>query len=137
MHVINWNSKFNTGIEDIDMQHKALVEIFQTMEDNYGDENFGPTILFMKDYAEIHFATEEKLMIETQFPLYDAHRKLHDEFINVTEEYAERFLEGNVSSKEVTDFLFTWIVNHIVGTDAKTLVPHLLKIKEKNEPQSL
>jgi len=123
-----------TGIEEIDRQHKKLFEIAEKL---YQAKSGNPEMLNQKiavtarellDYAKIHFATEERMMEEAGFEGYAEHKKIHSMFAEKAEAYQARIDERSDDvflAMEIMNFLIDWIVDHISVTD-KEYVPYIL-----------
>ena len=84
---IEWEPRFDVGIEIIDKQHHKLVAIINKLHmavsTGHRDKDFIPSIISeLVSYTVEHFQTEEKLQIGTQYPGLEQHRAQHREFIN-------------------------------------------------------
>ena len=131
MALINWTEKFNTNIPTIDFQHKKLVNLindfYQNIRNRSNDENIATLIEGMKNYLIMHFKTEEEFMQSTSYPNYKLHKMEHDSFIAKVANLEEKFKSGQlILSFEITDFLKTWIKDHILGTDMQ-YINHFIK----------
>lgn len=126
MKKIEWNEKFNVNVKQIDKQHKRLIAIINCLiieDDNEPapePETVFDVIDEMMQYLSYHFDTEEKYMRDCGYPEYEAHKQQHDFFKKETLEYITRISEGNLDiSDEILQFLTTWLIGHIIGSDAK------------------
>lgn len=131
MSCIEWTKAFQTGINEIDTHHQQLFQILNTLYDNRDGsatqrrEVVGVSLIQLRDYARYHFAAEERLMREFQFPGYEEHQREHEKFtIRVGEFLVEYRHAGKTLSTETFEFLNDWIITHIQGTDKK-YVPYL------------
>jgi hemerythrin len=72
----------------------------------------------MRRYAQEHFKTEELAMSDTAYPARNSHMIEHDAFIERMLDF-ERDLgrAGSVSAKEIWEFLWRWLREHIQETD--------------------
>jgi hemerythrin len=131
--LISWNKKFETGIEEIDRQHKNLFAIAERLyEAKKGDgENLGlridKTAEELLEYTEIHFKTEESLMEKCNYAGLSEHKRIHSKFKETAIEYKIRIKErrGDLFlAMEMMNFLIDWIVVHVSVTD-KEYVPYL------------
>jgi len=124
MAFLNWNDSLSVKIDSIDEQHKKLIELinmfYEQVSHRTNNENISILIKGMKDYTQMHFDNEEKLMKQFNYPEYLAHKKEHDLFISKVASVEEKFNSGKaVLSFEITSFLKEWIKNHIQGSDKK------------------
>ena len=74
------------------------------------------------EHVHKHFANEERLMQEYDFPSYDMHKTAHDMFL-LDLEYAMRPWKESGDMKKIINFIFKtpeWIVLHVNTVDAPT-----------------
>ena len=122
MALLNWDSSLSVSIDSIDNQHKKLFDLINDFYDNItkkaNRENVLSLVQGMKKYTEMHFSTEEKYMTQFNYANLKEHQKEHYEFIAKVGELEDRIKNGRiVVSVEVTNFLKSWIKNHIQTTD--------------------
>src|SRR6056297_1021189 len=124
--LVSWNSKMETGIDEIDRQHKRLFEIAEKLyEAKNGDPerlNIGiaATTEELLDYAEIHFDTEERMMDKAGFEGYADHKIVHRAFQKKARAYQARINERTEDvflAMEIMNFLIDWIIDHISVKD--------------------
>ena len=117
-----WTEEMSVHVTSIDDQHKRLIEmtnaLYRQMKDRAGRDAQRQTIAEMADYAVTHFRHEEQLMRRAQFPGYEGHIKLHEEFTARVAELKRR-ADGNgfILTMEIMGFLRDWWKKHIMGTD--------------------
>lgn len=119
-----WNEKYNTGIKEIDDQHKVLVKILNRLYESFIDrttnEKLKEVIQEMSKYTEYHFGVEEKYFKEFNYPNTDEHVAEHQSFIEKIKVFQEDMEEGKVSvTFQLMNFLRSWLIEHINGTDKK------------------
>jgi len=121
-----WAKSLETGNTVIDSQHKQLFTELTNLFDAYrsGKEQQGieKTLEFMKTYVLKHFADEEKLQEEHNYPEYIAHKKLHDEFKDVVQTFVAKLSQSGPTDDfflEVYTVFHEWLVNHIKIEDLK------------------
>jgi len=116
-----WQNDLNTGIEEIDSQHKRIVEMINHLYDaeKKGDKNeIREVLVDLVDYTQSHFAFEETLMEDAGYRFSRAHKKVHELFIRRVEEYRMRFDAGENIVQELRDTLSRWLFRHIRSEDA-------------------
>ena len=122
-----WNSSFETGVNEIDDQHRILVNTLNEASTRLA-ENSSPEFLEkitrdLLSYALYHFETEETLMKAYGYDEapgseasrhVDQHRGFSARVVAVREG-----LKGGVvpDRDELLSFLNNWLVNHILNTD--------------------
>ena len=122
--LVKWSSTFSVGVKIIDEQHKGLLDLvndmFNHVSENHADENeyFKDVIQQAVQYVKVHFSTEEKIMVHTNFPGYAEHKKAHDSFVLVVVENIKNFEAGKrFVLLDFTKFLKEWILTHIAFMD--------------------
>jgi len=124
--VISWSEDYELGNDFVDSQHKRLFELVNNIG-NYCNEGrdintLSETLDFLLQYTVQHFSDEEALQLKYNFPEYEYHKKLHEEFeATVIEKVTEFKTKGSTRDLKntVNDFVITWLVNHILKEDMK------------------
>jgi len=124
--VIEWSEDYELGNDFVDSQHKRLFELVgnigKTCLDGGDVNTLNETLDFLLKYAVQHFNDEESLQIEHNFPGYEYHKKLHEEFKTKVSEKVSEFKEkGSTEDLRVTvnEFIMEWLVYHILTEDMK------------------
>ena len=80
---VEWSDVLSVGIEEIDAQHKVLVdlvnEMHQAIHQRRGSDAVREILAQLADYTRIHFAVEESLMRILGYPGYDDHKAEQEE----------------------------------------------------------
>jgi len=127
-----WNDSFSVGVASIDDQHKVLVtminELFEACKQGVmeADMAFLEIIKGALDYAETHFADEEDLLYEANYPHLDEQKDQHETFVAEVQKTIEEFEAGNLEPIYLARFLKNWLLNHIAVFDKK-YTPYLVK----------
>lgn len=123
---IQWQDRFNIGVDSIDHAHRRLFIIVQKMMDLYverHEDKFACVegIKYFKAYTLKHFAEEEAYMRKIGYSGYSAHKKIHDRMKNKTLPELERMLySSNFSAEAVQRFIGVctgWLTGHIIIED--------------------
>jgi hemerythrin len=119
-----WDSSLETGYEKVDNQHKQLVAALNALIEasaaGKSQEEIFKTLDFLTAYTIKHFADEEKLQTDYDYPDYLVHKRYHDEFkITVGEMTRQIRKEGPTEALigQVTLAIGNWLLNHIKGDD--------------------
>lgn len=127
-----WKEEYATGITPVDMEHRILFNITGLLADSIRDgsdqEAIQVFIHQLIDYIERHFAREEVILQEANYPDYEAHAKLHRDIERTVRDIARRYETdpSAVTSDELLRFLEVWLSQHIMGVDMK-YVPYVEK----------
>lgn len=128
MPFLEWNEQLSVNISSIDDQHKELVKMINELHDAAcqleSQTDCEQIIERLKDYIKYHFAAEEKLMQQADYPQIDEHMQDHDKFIDRVLDFQFQLQEEKDITQELLDFLKEWLTGHIKGSDKK-YVPYL------------
>ena len=119
---IRWTDDLSVKNEMLDAEHQKWIlilnDFYQGLMDKKHKEKLLELVIAMLDYTKYHFASEEKYMKSINYPKLAEHQEKHRFYEAKISEYHERIKEGKmVLSLEVTNFLKTWLINHIRGVD--------------------
>lgn len=126
MAIFEWKSEYDTGVEEIDNQHKVLVSLINELSGLVGD-NFDrgaaeDVFNKLKNYTVFHFATEESLMAQYHYAERDLHahllqhRQFEEEIASVQHDFSQISIEDcNV----ILSYLTNWLINHICKVDKR------------------
>lgn len=122
--LMQWSDAFNTGVPDIDEQHKKLVALLNTLKQAIVDRRGSQVCTEILDelvaYTQVHFRFEEDLMQASGYSLYDSHKKLHEELLAQVLAYRQKLLSESASiSFDLLRFLQTWLTKHISESDKR------------------
>ena len=125
-HGIAWSENYSLGNEQLDAQHKQLFEFVSNLVgaciDGSSTEKLSETLDFLVNYAVRHFSDEEALQVQYNFPEYEKHKKMHDEFKITVTELVERFHNSESPTElnnDINKIVVRWLVNHILREDKK------------------
>ena len=117
MPFVYWTSDLDTGFDDIDAQHKQLVDyinkLYDAREAN-DKEAVEQEFQHLIDYTVEHFSYEEMMLEEAQYRLVEQHRKVHQNFVNRMSTLQARYQNGDAEAlNEVIDLCEGWLFRHI------------------------
>jgi hemerythrin len=123
---IVWTTEYAVGVPLIDQQHQELFRrinaLLQACNEGQGKEKVGEILNFLEEYVQVHFGSEEEVMIKHAYPEYLAHRKQHQHFVENFMDLKRKFEQEGAgihlvvtTNKVVVD----WLRNHILLTDTK------------------
>ena len=135
-----WKESLRVGVDSIDEQHMELFRrTDELMKEMYilGEEHKQKciaTVRFLKDYAVRHFSDEEAYQKSIGYKGFEAHKKLHEKFVQTVLEHEKKMTESDFASKDVKQFvgmLVAWLLYHISDADQK-----YVKEKEPEQPEA-
>lgn len=122
MALINWSPMLAVGVQEIDDQHKVLVELVNKLNDamhaGQGKAALQGVLNELVRYTQYHFGTEERLMARHGYAAAAGHKGEHQKFIAEVSAFKKKFDSGNAMiSSEIMNFLRDWLARHILGSD--------------------
>ncbi|MBN2525009.1 MAG: bacteriohemerythrin [Deltaproteobacteria bacterium] len=119
-----WDKSWEIGLEEIDAQHRQLVDIInelgEAMKSRKTIDVIGNVLKELEDYTRKHFAFEEALMRRYGYEGLDAHKPLHVKFVSQLREFRNEAAGGSISiGVKMYNFLGDWLRGHIRGTDTQ------------------
>ncbi len=119
-----WDYILSVGIDEIDDDHRRLVDLFNIL-------NHSVTEGDAPDYLEAvleelisctvwHFSHEERLMLKYGYEGIAEHKMEHQDLIKSAKELQQKILQaGNLVANEDIEFLEHWLTEHILTADMK------------------
>ncbi len=122
MAFFHWDQRFALGIQQIDQQHRQLVNltnrIYEAMKSGKGNQAVAPILNELTRYTQTHFTTEETLFRRHNYPGARAHKQEHDLFVQQVKRLKQEFQRGGSGfSIKLANFLKAWLIDHIMKTD--------------------
>ena len=117
-----WDNSYSVNSDILNEQHQELFRItndlYEAFSKNAHKEQLGNIIERLYDYSKYHFSEEEKMLKAKGIRISPDHVMKHREFENNIKEYKEKFESGRFTvTYEMMNFLRTWLMEHIKGTD--------------------
>ncbi len=112
----------------IDNQHKKLIDLinraYEAMQKH--DEHMMVSLINeMRDYATVHFKTEETLIENNGFPKIAEHKWQHAKFNKTVDDFQKKQFD-TMNLSQIFVFLSRWLTTHIMEEDMQ-YVPYLPK----------
>ena len=119
-----WDSSLESGYEKVDKQHRQLVSalnnLMEASASGKGDAAVMDTLDFLTGYAIKHFADEEQLQVDYEYPDYLMHKRIHDEFKGTVGGLIQQVKTQGPTEElinQVSSIVGSWLLNHIKGDD--------------------
>ena len=123
--IFPWNRNFETSIDDIDQQHKVLVNILNRLAWHFASDTSELTPDQILDellsYAAFHFEYEETIWNKTlsEAAMAKSHRDSHQMFFAQVEELRNSREPQEEVLTRLFDFLTRWLAFHILESDRR------------------
>ena len=121
MTAVKWSPNLSVGSEEIDREHEDLIALLNNLAANVeagmGAEAVKGCLDKLLDHTEQHFRHEEAIMARAEYPDLDHHHRLHEALMEEIREFRKELDGGTDIGPEVTDFIKTWLISHIMESD--------------------
>ncbi|TCO79573.1 hemerythrin [Plasticicumulans lactativorans] len=121
-NVMEWSDELSVGIQEIDEQHRFLVDLVNQINATMLATNDAEAIRRdfdrLLEYTRTHFVVEESLMRILGYPDYETHKSHHEGLLAQVLQFKQRLDDiGRVSRVDLMDFLKHWLIEHIKRED--------------------
>ena len=122
---IIWSEDFLIGIEELDHEHRCLIEdinkLHRDLLEHVDVDRIKGTLGSIHARIQAHFALEEHVMVSHEYPHYPEHKAEHEQLLDEYTELMTKFeRDPNLSDREaIQGVLCQWIVSHILTSDKK------------------
>eukprot|EP01012_Entosiphon_sulcatum_P027785 TRINITY_DN3352_c0_g1_i1.p1 TRINITY_DN3352_c0_g1~~TRINITY_DN3352_c0_g1_i1.p1 ORF type:complete len:170 (+),score=37.81 TRINITY_DN3352_c0_g1_i1:45-512(+) len=118
----DWKAKYSINIQVIDEQHRRIFHLIAKLRDallvGSSRDLLGTIITELTDYCYQHFAFEEEYIARHGYPETDNHKESHDLFFEKVLYKSAEWEQGLlIRTEELTQFLYDWLVKHILVQD--------------------
>ena len=124
MRTIEWTSDFALGVDEIDRQHRDLIDMINALDarrhDDPGPETMRNLLARLSAYVRDHFGLEERLMCGggCSPDLMAMHFGEHAYFRSVLKDLTTDFEKGRRSiTVPLIEYLVHWFLHHIAVVD--------------------
>ena len=119
-----WDNILSVGIEEIDEDHRRLVNLFNILNHSVteGDASdyLAAVLEELISCTVWHFSHEERLMLKYGYEEIAEHKMEHQELIKSAKELQQKVLQaGKLVANEDIEFLEHWLTEHILTADMK------------------
>lgn len=115
---IQWLPEYSVGNELLDEQHKML---FTMINDFFKQESKQAAIALFQNlalYIDLHFAAEESLLRQINYPKTDEHLQIHQELSQKFKQIEEKLNHYDLDLQhKIAMFLYKWLAKHILKAD--------------------
>ncbi len=131
MDKIVFDDSLKVNIPTIDGQHARLIDMLNQLIDYKAGQVDVPLAEVLSElaaYVDYHFATEEDLFEEYQYPQSEVHKAEHQSYTQKLADFNAEYEKDQTIGlpDEIITFLFDWIKHHIQVVD-RQYAPFLLE----------
>lgn len=122
MGTIEWDENYSVGVEELDEQHKQLFrmldDLFDSVDTAVDSQTVSDVLAGLREYALVHFETEERYMSECGYPDLENHKWEHEQFRKKIDDLCS----GGAARLEqvltdMLDYLYGWLTTHTISYD--------------------
>lgn len=119
---MEWKPEYSVGEITLDNDHKIIIKLINRFDYAFSVEvtdNLMESVLDeLIDYTKHHFEKEEEYMRMIGYPDLKEHQRSHQVLEKQLDDLYEKFHNGNTeSAAQISEFLATWLADHILKTD--------------------
>jgi hemerythrin-like metal-binding protein len=117
--ITDFEARFLLGVPAMDRSHREFVDLVNRMAES-GAAAFAYLYPELVSHTRAHFANEEVLMRDTDFPATREHRDEHARVLGEMESFGQRLGGGRIALAQayVTEQLPAWFAVHAVTMDS-------------------
>jgi len=115
----SWSDAYLVGHAEMDSQHRdmfALAELLITAKTQSGQLLCAKSLY---EYTKDHFAHEEHLMTQSDYPDLHEHKRQHCRLLEMLDRISQDIEAGAVKLHDLKRLVNDWLVSHINTSDAK------------------
>jgi len=121
--LLMWSDVYRLDIAEIDAQHQKMAgiinKLYHAMQASTENEDLKTILEELSEWADYHFATEEKYFEQFDYKDRAEHIKSHDEARKMIVKFKNDYLNNEVALPFELMDLGEWWTGHILGLDRK------------------
>lgn len=124
MKDIVWDDVLSVGVDEIDEDHRKLINTFNILNHAIGEgesrDYLAAVLEELINCTAWHFSHEERLMLKYGYDEMEQHRSEHRELIESAKQLQDEILqaEGGLTEQHL-EYLERWLTEHIFTSDMR------------------
>lgn len=122
MTLIEWTPEFSLGEEELDDEHRDLIQIANRLYEQIQSGRYQTTVIdsleTLHTSAAAHFAHEEEMMRTRNYAAYEEHRADHRRLLAEVTAMIHQCQDGVDDDEALAKWLYEWFCNHFKTHDA-------------------
>ena len=124
MKDIVWGDILSVAVNEIDEDHRKLVNIFNILNHSVAEgespDYLAAVLEELINCTVWHFSHEERLMLKYGYEGIEEHKAEHQELINSVKKLQQGILQADKPvSDESIEFLERWLTEHVLTADMR------------------
>lgn len=132
MSLLQWKNEYSVGIASMDDEHREMIDLINDVYAKLGDSPDAASIESCLEEIfstiSLHFALEERIMRDSGYDEYDAHKEDHEELLDEIRDLMDSFeTNPKEGARALERRLSDWFAKHFASFDARLhgkLGPH-------------
>lgn len=119
-----WGSILSVGVDEIDEDHRKLIDIFNLLNhaviEGESPDYLAAVLDELITCTVWHFSHEERLMLKYGYEKIEEHKAVHQKLIEGARDLQQKILQADNSiAGENIEYLERWLTEHILTDDLK------------------
>ena len=116
----NWSPAIETGLTEIDDQHRRLFELAASFRGEGDQIRVMKALATLADYANTHLRDEEAMLAAIGYSELEAHKALHRQFREMLRTLVGESRQMSLDSiaERIEELINGWFYQHILTVDA-------------------
>ncbi len=118
-----WDEVLVVGIDEIDEDHRRLVELFNLLSravaEDAAPDYLAALLEELINCTAWHFSHEERLMLQYRYAGYAEHKTEHQDLIASVRQLQQKILDGGFDADADLEYLEGWLTGHILSNDMR------------------
>ena len=124
MSFLEWKKEFSVGIQSMDEEHQHMIELINGVYTELREHRDADSIeRFLGDVHSAiagHFALEERLMRESGYVEYEAHKEDHEDLLDQIRDMMDALNDdADAGFRQLEQCLSGWFGRHFSSFDAR------------------
>ncbi len=122
--MLEWKDEYNTGVSEIDLQHKTLFGLLRDLNDSHqktdSQKQAKECVKYLDDYIKMHFSFEEGCMHASKCPAALQNKSQHQAFIKEYSALRDDLEKNNFpqeGAQQLSMMIAKWFIKHILSID--------------------
>lgn len=121
MTYFKWDSSLDVKVSKMNDEHKILINCMNRLREKYQQQaprgEVAKALSDLQKYTMEHFRDEEAFMKSINYPVFDSHKRIHDDLLATLQKHKTAFEQSGELSEPFFVFLKSWLMNHIKISD--------------------
>lgn len=117
---IVWSEEHLVGVDIIDTEHRALIDLFNSILVVSKSNNYPELAILLEqlgNFTASHFENEEALMAQFDYAHAAQHRIDHQKLLAEFGHQVDDWRNRHISAELLCRFMYRWLLRHVIASD--------------------